>query len=68
MASGKVKWFNNKKGFGFIAQDGGKDIFVHHTSILGKGFKILHEGEMVSYEVMDSDKGPKAVNVERPTA
>jgi CspA family cold shock protein len=66
MASGKVKWFNNKKGFGFIVQEGGKDIFVHHTSILGNGFKILHEGEDVSFELIDSTKGPKAVNVQRP--
>jgi len=46
MASGKVKWFDNKKGFGFIAQDTGQDIFVHHTCIQGKGFKTLHEGEL----------------------
>ena len=65
MASGKVKWFDNRKGFGFIAQDSGKDIFVHHTSIMGNGYKTLKEGELVSFELVDSDKGPKAQNVER---
>lgn len=65
MASGKVKWFDNKKGFGFIAQDTGQDVFVHHTSIMGGGFKTLNEGEMVSFEVMPSDKGLKAQNVQR---
>ncbi len=65
MASGKVKWFDNKKGFGFIAQDSGQDVFVHHTSIIGSGFKTLNEGEMVNFEVVSSDKGPKAQNVQR---
>ena len=65
MASGKVKWFDNKKGFGFIAQETGQDVFVHHTSIAGQGFKTLQEGELVSFEVIDSDKGPKALNVMR---
>ena len=65
MASGKVKWFDNKKGFGFIAQETGQDVFVHHTSIAGQGFKTLQEGEMVNFEVIDSDKGPKALNVQR---
>ncbi len=65
MASGKVKWFDNKKGFGFIAQDTGQDVFVHHTSIMGGGFKTLLEGETVSFEVIASDKGLKAQNVER---
>jgi len=65
MASGKVKWFDNKKGFGFIAQDSGQDVFVHHTSIVGQGFKTLQEGETVSFEIADSDKGPKALNVQR---
>jgi len=68
MASGKVKWFDNKKGFGFIAQDSGQDVFVHHTSILGAGFKTLNEGEEVSFEVVTSDKGPKAQNVQRVPA
>ena len=65
MASGKVKWFDNKRGFGFIAQDSGRDIFVHHTSIQGKGYKTLLEGELVNFDVVDSDKGPKAQNVQR---
>jgi len=65
MASGKVKWFDNRKGFGFIAQESGQDIFVHHTSILGKGYKTLNEGETVSFDIVASDKGPKAQNVER---
>lgn len=65
MASGKVKWFDNKKGFGFIAQDSGQDVFVHHTSIVGQGFKTLQEGEAVNFEIAESDKGPKALNVQR---
>lgn len=66
MASGKVKWFDNKKGFGFIAQETGQDVFVHHTSILGSGFKTLNEGENVTFEIVNSDKGLKAQNVQRP--
>jgi CspA family cold shock protein len=65
MASGKVKWFDNKKGFGFIAQEQGDDVFVHHTSIQGQGYKTLLEGEVVTFEIIDSDKGPKALNVLR---
>ena len=65
MASGKVKWFDNKKGFGFIAQDTGTDVFVHHTQILGNGYKTLNEGEMVEFEIIDSGKGLKAQNVQR---
>ena len=65
MASGKVKWFDNRRGFGFITQDEGKDVFVHHTCIMGSGYKTLQEGEVVHYELVDSDKGPKAQNVER---
>jgi len=65
MASGKVKWFDNKKGFGFIAQESGRDIFVHHSCILGKGYKTLSEGEWVTFDLVDSDKGPKALNVQR---
>ncbi len=68
MASGKVKWFDNKKGFGFIAQDSGQDVFVHHTSIIGGGFKTLNEGEDVTFEVITSDKGLKAQNVGRAQA
>ena len=65
MASGKVKWFDNKKGFGFIAQDSGQDVFVHHTSIKGTGYKTLQEGETVVFEIVNSDKGPKAQDVQR---
>jgi CspA family cold shock protein len=65
MASGKVKWFDNKKGFGFIVQDTGPDVFVHHTAIAGDGFKTLNEGENVQFEVMQSNKGLKAQNVQR---
>jgi len=68
MASGKVKWFDNKKGFGFIAQNSGQDVFVHHTSITGTGFKTLNEGDEVSFEVVNSDKGLKAQNVQRVQA
>jgi CspA family cold shock protein len=67
MASGKVKWFDNKKGFGFIIEDTGQDVFVHHTSITGSGFKTLNEGEMVTFDVITSDKGLKAQNVQRTT-
>ena len=68
MASGKVKWFNNKKGFGFIIQDSGQDVFVHHTSILGGGYKTLDEGEAVTFEAVPSDRGLKAQNVQRSQA
>ena len=68
MASGKVKWFDNKRGFGFIAQDSGQDVFVHHTSIMGSGYKTLQEGELVSFELVQSDKGPKAEKVQRARA
>ncbi|GDY22132.1 cold shock-like protein CspLB [Verrucomicrobiota bacterium] len=65
MASGKVKWFDNKKGFGFIEGEGGKDVFVHHTSIEAEGFKTLTEGEIVSYDLIQSEKGMKAQKVQR---
>ena len=61
---GKVKWFNEKKGFGFIEQDGGKDLFVHQTAITGEGFKTLSEGQRVRFEVEETPKGPKAKNVQ----
>lgn len=65
MASGKVKWFDNKKGFGFIAQDAGKDVFVHHTAILGSGYKMLNPGEEVTFDVVTCERGLKAQNVQR---
>jgi len=65
MASGKVKWFDSKRGFGFILQESGQDIFVHWTCITGQGYKLLEEGELVNYEVIDSERGPKAQNVKR---
>ena len=66
MASGKVKWFDNKKGFGFISTDTGQDVFVHHSSIIGSGYKTLLDGEPVIFEAIPSDKGLKAQNVQRP--
>ncbi len=65
MAKGRVKWFNDKKGYGFIETDNGKDVFVHHTSIEGVGFKSLSEGQSVSFEVEQGAKGPQAVQVKK---
>jgi CspA family cold shock protein len=63
MAEGIVKWFNDSKGFGFIEQDGGKDVFVHHSAIQADGFKSLQEGERVSFTVENNAKGLTATNV-----
>jgi cold shock protein len=64
MATGTVKWFNDSKGYGFITPDeGGKDLFVHHSSILGDGFKSLPEGAKVTYEEQEGQKGPQATSV-----
>lgn len=65
MATGKVKWFNETKGYGFITSDDGEDLFVHHADIQGQGFKTLEEGEQVEFESTQGPKGPKAVNVRR---
>jgi CspA family cold shock protein len=65
MATGTVKWFSDEKGYGFITpSDGAKDLFVHHSDILGDGFKTLAEGSEVTYEASSGDKGPKAINVQ----
>ena len=63
MANGTVKWFNDKKGYGFIESEDGGDVFVHHTGIQGSGFKSLSEGEKVTFDIEQGDKGPNAVNV-----
>lgn len=65
MAVGKVKWFNEKKGFGFISQENGPDVFVHYSAIQTDGFKTLKEGDSVSFEVTDGPKGPQATNVKK---
>ena len=63
MAEGTVKWFNDSKGFGFIEQEGGKDVFVHHSAIQAEGVKSLQEGDRVKFNVEDGAKGPSATNV-----
>jgi CspA family cold shock protein len=65
MASGKVKWFDNQRGFGFIVQSSGQDVFVHHSSITGDGYKTLEEGDAVSFDAIPGEKGLKAQNVQR---
>lgn len=65
MPTGTVKWFNERKGYGFISQEGGPDVFVHFSAIDGSGFKTLNEGEAVEFEIEEDTKGLKAVNVRR---
>lgn len=65
MARGKVKWFDNKKGFGFIEVENGKDVFVHHSNIEGDGFKSLNDGEAVEFEITQGPKGDQATNVRK---
>lgn len=65
MAEGTVKWFNEKKGFGFISQEGGDDVFVHHTAIDMEGFKTLAEGDQVTFDQVEGPKGPQAANVKK---
>ena len=63
MATGKVKWFNNQKGYGFITPESGNDVFVHHSAIQGNGYKSLDEGQAVEFEIQQGPKGEQAVNV-----
>lgn len=63
MANGTVKWFNNEKGFGFISQTSGPDVFVHHTAIQGQGYRSLEEGQQVEFDVQEGPKGLQAANV-----
>ncbi len=65
MATGKVKWFNDSKGFGFIEVDDGTDVFVHHNDIQVEGFKSLAEGEVVTFDIVEGEKGPRASNVHK---
>jgi len=61
--TGKVKWFNNAKGYGFIGREGGADVFVHYTAIVAEGYKTLQEGDAVEFEIVQGQKGPQAANV-----
>lgn len=65
MAEGTVKWFNDSKGFGFIAQDDGPDVFAHYSAITGEGFKSLAEGDRVTFDINEGPKGPQAANIQK---
>ncbi|WP_409288479.1 cold-shock protein [Peribacillus sp. SCS-26] len=65
MERGKVKWFNSEKGFGFIEREGGEDVFVHFSAIQGEGYKSLDEGQEVTFDVEEGQRGPQAANVEK---
>ena len=65
MATGTVKWFNSEKGFGFITVEGGNDVFAHFSAIQGEGFKTLEEGQAVTFEIEQGDRGPQAANVQK---
>jgi len=65
MIEGTVKWFNESKGFGFLSREGGPDVFVHHSEIRAEGFRTLAEGDKVTFEVVNSPKGPRAANVQK---
>ncbi|MBZ5752734.1 MULTISPECIES: cold-shock protein [Metabacillus] len=65
MAQGKVKWFNSEKGFGFIEVEGGEDVFVHFSSIQGEGYKSLDEGQEVTFDIEEGNRGPQAANVQK---
>jgi cold shock protein len=67
VTTGTVKWFNSQKGYGFISQESGPDVFVHHSAIQGEGYKSLEENQKVEFDVMEGPKGPQAANV-RPVA
>ncbi|MBC1473371.1 cold-shock protein [Listeria grandensis] len=65
MQNGKVKWFNNEKGYGFLEREDGDDIFIHFTAIQGDGYKSLDEGQSVTFEIVEGNRGPQATNVEK---
>lgn len=65
MQNGKVKWFNNEKGYGFIETESGEDVFAHFTAIQGEGYKTLEEGQAVSFEIVEGNRGPQAANIEK---